>query len=487
MRIFDWSRRDRSDAVPRQNRGASSSAEAADAGMRSDCALTSELESVSCQFAGSLSEHGTSDGILKPGRNGHGDADRSPQRHDTVDLERQRAAIVGRIRHLSPTTDAYATEFVERLLEFAGRVRTSDVHFQPTLGGLVVRFRNDGVLHLLGEFPSGASSSIVSRLKVLSNLLTYRSDIPQEGRLQSPGDSTEIRVSTYPTLHGERAVLRFFGHGNQYRHLNDLGHTPEVTESLIDCLAETSGALLICGPAGSGKSTTLYASLRHLVRTTGGARNLMSLEDPIEVPIEGVSQSQVNQGAGFDLHVGLRSLLRQDPEVIMIGEIRDPVTAEIAIQASLTGQLMLTSFHADSAVTAVSRLLDMGIEPYLLRSGVIGVCCQRLLRKLCHCSEESHDGNDFYGLPIDWCRTPAGCEACGQSGYQGRMIVSEFLSLRDAGLAGAVLDTKDSRQTYRIAVEHGMKSLWERATELVREGTTSPAEVRRVLGVAMRI
>lgn len=402
-------------------------------------------------------------------------------------LEQQRAQLVQRMGHLKPETDAYATQFVEQLLGFATQVRTSDIHLQPTLKGMEVKFRSDGMLQTLGEFPAGASSSIVSRLKVISNLLTYRGDVPQEGRIEASGEGTEIRVSTFPTLHGERAVLRFFGHGNEYRMLEDLGHTDEVTAQIKDCLEETSGALLICGPAGSGKSTTLYASLRHLVQQTRGTRNLMSLEDPIEVPLTGVSQSQVNTAAGFDLPTGLRSLLRQDPEVIMVGEIRDPLSAEIAIQASLTGQLMLTSFHADSAVVAVSRLLDMGIEPYLLRSGVIGICCQRLLRKLCECASESRQGDDFWGLPIDWCRVPVGCDACNQTGFRGRVIASEFLSLRDSGIAAQVLDSKDSRTTYRFAVEAGMKSLWERATELVREGVTSPIEVRRVLGVAMRI
>ncbi|WP_044302821.1 GspE/PulE family protein, partial [Rhodopirellula sallentina] len=269
--------------------------------------------------------------------------------------------------------------------------------------------------------------------------------------------------------------------------LDELGHTDEVTQSLKDTLAETSGAMLITGPAGSGKSTTLYSAMRHLVRTTGGNRSLLSIEDPIEVPVEGVAQSQVNNAAGFDLHCGLRSLLRQDPEVIMIGEIRDKLTAEIAIQACLTGQLMLTTFHADSTATAISRLIDMGIEPYLLRSGVIGIVSQRLLRVLCDCAVETREGEHFHGLPIDWCRIPTGCQVCHQTGYRGRVLTSEFLSLKDASLADEILTTKDSRAIYRLAVDSGMKSLWHRATELVREGVTSPSEVRRVLGITMRI
>lgn len=401
-------------------------------------------------------------------------------------LRLQRQQLTETLKRFSPQSAAYATQFVEQVLAFAERVGTSDIHLQPTMNGLDVRFRYDGVLQHLGEFPAGAISSVNSRLKVLSNLLTYRSDIPQEGRIALPGEVAEVRVSTYPTLYGERCVLRFFGRGDRLKRLVDLGHTESVVQALFDTLAETSGAMIVTGPAGSGKSTTLYACLRELARTTGGNRSLMTIEDPIEVPIPGVSQSQVNVPAGFDLHTGLRSLLRQDPEVIMIGEIRDPLTAEIAIQACLTGQLMLTSFHADSAATAVSRLLDMGIEPYLLRSGVIGILSQRLLRKLCSCAQVSTNPMDFCGLPVESCIVPKGCDRCNTTGYDGRVIASEFLSLKDSSLADRILDTKDSRAIYRIAVESGMESLWARATQLVRDGITSPIEVRRVLGMSMR-
>lgn len=402
-------------------------------------------------------------------------------------LPAEMRGILDSLGHLKPNTDIYATEFVDQLLAFAHRVRTSDVHLQPTADGFSVSFRNNGVLQQLGEFQVGASSSIVARLKVIADLLTYQNDLPQEGRISEANEGGEVRVSTFPTLYGERAVLRFFGHSGDFQLLEDLGHAPEVTRQIEDALTETSGALIVSGPAGSGKSTTLYACLRELVEWTGGNRSILSIEDPIEVPVKGVAQSQVNTAAGFDLNTGLKSLLRQDPEVIMIGEIRDPDTAETAIQACLTGQLMMTSFHADSSATAISRLIDLGIEPYLLRSGLIGVLSQRLLRTLCDCSEESTDESDRYGLPIDWCRTPTGCDKCNQSGYQGRVIVSEFLSFRDPSMADRIMEARDSRSIYRVATESGMKSLWERATELVREGRTSPKEVRRVLGVSMRI
>jgi len=387
---------------------------------------------------------------------------------------------------LDASHDGYAVQFVEHLLRFAREVGTSDVHLQPTADGIDLRYRSDGVLNRLGTYPVGKVSSPVSRLKILSGLLSYRSDFPQEGRIIAP-EGPEIRVSTFPTLYGERAVLRLFGAQQDYRELHQLGHSDRFVEQLKNALAETSGAILIAGPAGSGKSTTLYASLRHLVQVSTVSRSIVSLEDPIEVPIPGVAQSQVNPSADFTLHSGLRAMLRQDPEVIIVGEIRDKLAAEVAIEASLTGQLMLTTFHAESAATAVSRLTEMGIEPYLLRSGVIAIVCQRLLRTLCDCSVESHDQADFFGLPIDWARKPVGCETCDQTGFRGRVVTSEFLDLRESNLAQSILQREDSRKIYRLAVDHGMESLWERATVLVREGITSPCEVRRVLGVSMRL
>ena len=363
---------------------------------------------------------------------------------------------------------------------------TSDIHVQPTRLGLEVKFRNDGVLQSLGTFPIGANTSIISRLKVLSRLLTYQSDVPQEGRIENPAHGREIRVSTFPTLYGERGVLRFFGHDREFTTLDELGNPPAITRHIREALLETSGAVLVTGPAGSGKSTTLYACLRHIVGSNRGSRSIVSLEDPIEVPIEGVAQSQVNLAAGFDLKTGLRSLMRQDPEVIMVGEIRDRDTAEFAIQASLTGQLVLSTFHADTAATAVTRLIEMDIEPFLVRSGLVAVINQRLLRLLCECSRETADPTEFHGLGIDRARVPAGCARCNGTGYAGRVIVSEFLDLRNAALGAAILEKADARELYRRAVGCGMVALAEQAADLVRQGHTSPAEVQRVLGSGAR-
>jgi general secretion pathway protein E len=403
------------------------------------------------------------------------------------DLSERLRAARGRLASLRATTATYATEAVDILLDFATGVGTSDMHLQPTREGLDVRFRYDGVLQPVGVIPSGATSSVTARLKVLADLLTYKNDIPQEGRIENPRHGREIRVSTVPTMHGERAVLRFFGHDREFTTLDELGNPPQVTARIKDALVETSGAMLISGPAGSGKSTTLYACLRHLVTANRGARSLVSIEDPIEVPVEGVAQSQVDVAAGFDLKTGLRSLMRQDPEVIMVGEIRDRDTAEFAIQASLTGQLLLATFHSDTAASAITRLIEMGIEPFLVRSGLITVVTQRLLRTLCtHCSKESSTVEDLCGIEVDRARVPVGCDRCHDTGYHGRAMISEFLDVRVDQIGKAILRKADSRELYRIAVDNGMSPLFAQAQTLIRDGRTSPAEVWRVLGTTLR-
>ena len=238
----------------------------------------------------------------------------------------------------------------------------------------------------------------MARLKVLADLLTYRTDVPQEGRIRSPETAVEMRVSTFPTLYGEKAVVRLFTSSSRFLQLADLGLGADVDEALSRLLGETSGAILVVGPAGSGKTTTLYACLREIAARSEGGRSIVTLEDPIEVALPGVAQSQVNLPAGFDLTSGLRSIMRQDPEVIMVGEIRDRPTAQIALEASLTGQLVLSSFHAPGAAGAISRLLEMGLEPYVLRSGLLAVVSQRLLRKLCGCAASDRSVRGPVGL-----------------------------------------------------------------------------------------
>jgi type II secretory ATPase GspE/PulE/Tfp pilus assembly ATPase PilB-like protein len=291
-----------------------------------------------------------------------------------------------------------------------------------------------------------------------------------------------MRVSTFPTLHGERAVIRFFGAHEELQHLDDLRLPDPIPERLNQLLAETTGGLLITGPAGSGKTTTIYACLRELVHTTGGGRSIVSLEDPIEVDVDGVAQSQVNESAGLTLATGLKSLLRQDPEVIMVGEIRDRNTAEVCMQASLTGQLVITTLHTGHAAGAISRLMDMGIEPYLLRSGLLAILCQRLVRCLCECSRPLCEASQRLGLPISKGRIAVGCDACRGTGYRGRRVLAELLDLDSEQIGKAVLQRSDATCLHSLAIASGMTPLWHRAIAAVEAGWTSPMEVRRVLG-----
>ena len=386
------------------------------------------------------------------------------------------------LQQLSPTDPSYATDFVEHLLAAARAVGVSDVHLQPIEDGLDVRWRLDGVLQPVGQFPRGEAADVVSRLKVLAELLTYRTDVPQEGRIRQASGHVETRVSTYPTLHGERAVVRFFASAEQFQYLEDLGFPDDISAGIDRLINETSGAVLICGPAGSGKTTTVYACLRELVRRSSGARSIVSLEDPIEVAVQGVAQAQVHVDAGFDLANGLRSLMRQDPEVILVGEIRDQDAAETVFQAALTGHLVLTTFHAGSAAAAISRLSDMAIEPYLLRSGILGILSQRLVRRLCRCSAPSNDETDRLGFGVEQVWLRRGCSDCDQIGYSGRTVLAELLLAQPGDLGRAILARSDVLQLEELAVQGGMVSLMTRAVEALECGATSPAEVRRVFG-----
>ena len=402
--------------------------------------------------------------------------------HDRADAPSPGEPFRRAVAALDAAGPRFAADAVDRLMESARAAGASDVHAQPTAEGLEIRWRLDGVLHPIAVLPASVAPNVVARLKVLAELLTYRTDVPQEGRIRGAPGAAEMRLSTFPTLHGERAVIRMFAGPGHHRRLADLGLPGEIASTLERLLQETSGAILLAGPAGSGKTTTLYACLRELVEGGNGRRSLTTLEDPIEVAVPGVAQSQANPAAGFDLASGLRALLRQDPEVIAVGEIRDRPTAEVAFQAALTGHLVLTTFHAGSAAGAIGRLSDMGIEPYLLRSGVRAIVCQRLVRRLCDCARPIDDPADRLGLPVDHALAPTGCPECAGTGYQGRLVLAEIL-VPDRGEVGrAILSRSDVNQLESLAIGAGLISLRERASQAVEAGLTSPAEVRRVLG-----
>lgn len=395
--------------------------------------------------------------------------------------------LVDRLKTLDPSAPQYAPDVVDALLAAAVAAGASDVHVHPVEAGLDVRWRVDGVLHSVASLPKAGAPNVVSRLKVLAELLTYRTDVPQEGRLRRGPDGVEMRLSTFPTLHGEKAVVRLFAGPGRFLVLDDLGFPGEVRDALSRLLDETSGAIVLAGPSGSGKTTTIYACLRELSRRTEGRRSLATLEDPIESALDGVAQSQVNPAAGLTLEAGLRAMLRQDPEVIAVGEIRDRATAETTLQAALTGHLTLTTFHAGGACEVVGRLLDMGIEPYAIRSGLLAVIALRLARRLCpDCSRPARGPAELLGLDVRDARVAGGCPACRGTGYAGRVVLAEMLPPLDGELGRAALDRADVRRLEAIAVQAGMATRWDRARAAVEEGRTSPAEVRRVLGMSDR-
>ncbi len=394
----------------------------------------------------------------------------------------QLSQVLGR---LDPASPKYASDVVDRLLSGAKGVGASDVHLQPGVDGLEIRWRVDGVLQPVAMLPARLAPNVVARLKVLAELLTYRTDLPQEGRIRTSAAEVEVRISTFPTLHGERAAVRLFAGPGRFLRLGDLGLPEDVATALSSSLDETSGAVILSGPAGSGKTTTIYACLRELIARSRGERSLASLEDPIESAIAGVSQSQVNEASGLTLETGLRALLRQDPEVIAIGEIRDRTTAEIALQAALTGHLTLTTLHAGSACEVVGRLLDMGLEPYAIRSGLRAVVAQRLVRRLCEaCSIEADRPEDTLGLPVARARLAVGCETCGHTGYRGRMVLAEMLVPDRGEFGAAILARADIHRLESVAREAGMITRWQRACLAVEASLTTPAEVRRVLGMS---
>ena len=393
-------------------------------------------------------------------------------------------SLKAEISRKSADATTYATDAVDMLLHAATSAGASDLHLLPMPEGLEIRCRVDGVLLPVAVLPASASAKVIARLKVLAELLTYRMDVPQEGRIRAGLGELEMRLSILPTLHGEKAVIRLFAKSGRYETLDDLGLPAEIAQTLRHFLGATSGAILFSGPAGSGKTTTIYACLRELVEVTQGKRSLATLEDPVEVALNGVSQTQINSNSGLTLDVGLRAILRQDPEVIAVGEIRDRSTAEVAFQASLTGHLVLSTFHAGSAAAVIGRLIEMDIEPYLLRSGLLAIVAQRLARRLCECSIPGTSRADALGLDVSEFRKPAGCETCAGTGYKGRIVLAELLVPQANEVGRAILDKSDVAQLQRLAIQAGMIPLASRALAAVDAGETSPAEIRRVLGVS---
>jgi len=393
----------------------------------------------------------------------------------------QEMPVVGDL--LEAEDDAPIIRMINALLTQAVRERASDIHIEPYENYSVVRLRRDGVLVEVARPHRALHAAMSSRIKIMASLDIAEKRLPQDGRIsvRLAGRAIDVRVSTLPTSHGERIVLRLLDKDATQFGLDHLGMATDTRVRFDALLSQPHGILLVTGPTGSGKTTTLYAALRTL---DGHTRNIVTVEDPVEYDLPGVGQIQVNARIELTFARALRSILRQDPDVIMIGEIRDLETAQIAVQASLTGHMVLATLHTNDAPSAVTRLIDMGVEPFLLASTLRGALAQRLVRRLCPQCREAYapSASDREELgdacpPMLW--KPVGCKACGHTGYSGRTGVYELLTVDDA-VQRLIHDQAAESDLRRSGHANGMRALREDGMRLLAEGGTSVEELLRV-------
>ncbi|MEX3776986.1 type II secretion system ATPase GspE [Pseudomonas sp. MYb118] len=388
-----------------------------------------------------------------------------------VDLDRLMQDIP-EITDLLDTQDgAPVIRMINALLTQAARDEASDIHIEPYETHSVVRYRVDGTLRDVVSPRKALHGALVSRIKIMAQLDIAEKRLPQDGRiaLRVAGRPIDIRVSTVPTGHGERVVMRLLDKQAGRLQLETLGMDPDVLAKLDHLIRQPHGIVLVTGPTGSGKTTSLYAALARLDASTS---NILTVEDPVEYDLPGISQIQVNAKIDMTFALALRAILRQDPDIIMIGEIRDLETAQIAVQASLTGHLVLATLHTNDSVSAINRLIDMGVEPFLLASSMLGVLAQRLVRRLCsQCKEPDA------AVPGTW--RPVGCPACNQTGYSGRTGIHELFCIDDD--IRTLIHQGAGEQALRAAARTaGMFSMREDGERWVRSGSTAPEEILRV-------
>ena len=380
-----------------------------------------------------------------------------------------------------------AVRLVASTINAAATKGASDIHIEPQVTDTVIRLRVDGMLRDYQRIPRSLQNSVVSRIKILSDMDIAERRAPQDGRflVKILGRKVDLRVSTLPTQYGEKVVMRLLESNAPLQNFGMLGIPPEISEGLLRVLAQPQGMLLVTGPTGSGKSTTLYSSLNQVRKPTV---NIITVEDPVEYAVPGLNQVQVNTKAGLTFASCLRSILRQDPNVIMIGEIRDKETAEIAIKAAQTGHLVLSTLHTNDSAAAVTRLLDLGIPGFQIATSVTGIIAQRLVRRLCSCHDEIPMTPQYAsklleaGLsdPPETQHVPNGCDACDLTGYKGRVGIYELLML-DESLRSAVRAGSRNDEIRILARQGGMKLMQQYALERVREGLTTLDEVLRVV------
>lgn len=363
----------------------------------------------------------------------------------------------------------------------------SDIHFEPIEEGLSIRYRIDGCLQKRHVPPREYQIQMLTRIKVMSKMDIAEHRLPQDGRikLRHGGREIDFRVSTLPIVYGERIVLRILDKGNVALGLDRIGMDPQVLNAFRRLIHTPEGIVLVTGPTGSGKTTTLYSAIAEI---NDSETNIITIEDPIEYKIAGISQMNVNPRIELNFAKGLRHILRQDPDVIMIGEIRDRETAEIAIQASLTGHLVLSTLHTNDAPSALTRLADMGIEPYLLASSILGVVAQRLVRQICPSCKISYTPSEKELVELGLKECPkeckelfrgTGCPHCFETGYKGRHALYELMPV-SSKIKAQVLRSQDAQELRKVAVAEEMRSLFARGVELVTAGVTTCAELFRV-------
>lgn len=383
-------------------------------------------------------------------------------------------------------TELPIVRLVDQILGEAVRSRATDIHLQPEEDGLIVRFRVDGVLRVNSRLPREVQSPIVTRTKILANLDISERRVPQDGKieLEVGAKKVDLRVSTLPTVYGENVVIRVLDHGRIGLGFEDLGFAPEDIERITRLTQRPNGILLVTGPTGSGKTTTLYSAIRMLDRER---LNIMTLEDPVEYRLPGIRQSQIAEKAGYTFAGGLRSLLRQDPDVILLGEMRDSETAEIAVRAALTGHLVLSTLHTNGAIGSLARLRDLGIEDFLMATTLAGILAQRLVRKLCPECSRVRPANDaerhFLGVltktPLEL-REAVGCAACQGAGFKNRFAVYELLEISTAlarivGRGGSEAEVEDQ------SAKEGFVPLRRQAVDRIIAGWSTVEELARVV------
>ncbi len=394
------------------------------------------------------------------------------------------------VQHLKDqASEAPVIRLVGLIIRKALDTRASDIHIEPFENRLIVRYRIDGVMHEVESPPRRLSAAVISRVKIMANLDIAERRLPQDGRikLRLQGKEIDLRVSTVPTMHGESVVMRILDKGGVPLNFESLGFEPDLLAKFSEVLLRPHGILLVTGPTGSGKTTTLYTALSQLNKPDV---KILTVEDPVEYQMDGINQIQVKPQIDLTFANALRSIVRQDPDVIMIGEIRDLETAQIAVQSALTGHMVLSTLHTNDAASTINRLLDMGMEDYLLTSTVVGIQAQRLVRTLCKDCRKT-----YVALPEIVAETglnrfakgdgpitlyePVGCEVCAQTGFIGRVAIMEVMPMTD-GIRSLVMRHATSGEIQKQAVAEGMLTMYEHGLRKVLAGTTTLDEVLRV-------